>query len=123
MRKILAVLLLLPAAQALAGYDKGLAAFARGDHTVAAREFRMAAEAGDPDCAYMLGRLYALGLGVKQDWVLAWKWQERALSQGVEEARGELETLEGVLTPAQLNEARLLAAGPQRPEQQAETTE
>lgn len=113
-RLALAILLLMPV-HALAGYGEGVAAFARGDNVRAAYEFRRAAEAGDAQSAYMLGRLYALGSGVPQDWVMAWVWQDRAVAQGVAEAGDERATLEEVMSPAQLDEARRLAAGLSEP--------
>ncbi|HSV29530.1 MAG TPA: peptidoglycan-binding protein [Candidatus Omnitrophota bacterium] len=96
----------------LAGYAEGVAAYGRGAHDVAAAEFRAAAEAGDVESAYMLARLYALGSGVPQDWAQAWAWHDRAARQGHEEARDARDSLASIMTPAQMAQARSLAAPP-----------
>ncbi|MEW5727636.1 MAG: peptidoglycan-binding protein [Pseudomonadota bacterium] len=103
-----AVLCLAAAPAARAGYAEGVAAYGAGRHDVAAREFLAAAQAGDAESAYMLGRLYAMGSGVAQDWVQAWMWHDRAARQGHELAAASRESLEAIMTPDQL--ARLRAA-------------
>lgn len=97
---------------AWAGYAEGITAYGRADYEIAAREFRPAAEAGDAESAYMLGRLYALGAGVPQDWVQAWIWYDIAARQGHAAARGGLDMLETILNPAQLAEAHRLSSPP-----------
>jgi hypothetical protein len=109
---LLALALLLPV-PGLADYAGGVAAWGRGDYGEALRRFRPSAEAGDAESQFMLGRLYAMGLGVPQDFIQAWVWHDRAARQGHREALDSLRNLEQVLTPAQLAQAR--AAGPPEP--------
>lgn len=103
-----AALWLAAAPAARAGYAEGVAAYGAGRHDVAAREFLGAAQAGDAESAYMLGRLYAMGSGVAQDWVQAWIWHDRAARQGHELAAASRESLEAIMAPDQM--ARLRAA-------------
>ncbi|MGE5505006.1 MAG: tetratricopeptide repeat protein [Actinomycetota bacterium] len=107
---ISALVLLSAAHPAAADYGRGVAAWARADYGAAAREFTASAEAGDSESQYMLGRLYALGLGVPRDFVRAWQWLDLAARQGNAEARMERDDMAAILTPAQLAEARGTAA-------------
>lgn len=103
------------ATPAAAGYDAAVAAYGRGTHDVAAREFLDEINRGGPMAAesmYMLGRLYAMGSGVPQDWVRAWVWQDRAARTGHDEARKARESLEEIMTPQQMSAARGAAAPP-----------
>ncbi|MDA8230474.1 MAG: peptidoglycan-binding protein [Magnetospirillum sp.] len=90
---------------ARADYARGVAAYGRGDYAGAVREFGESARTGDARSEYMLGRLYAMGLGVPQDLVRAWVWEDRAARQGKRNANDERVTLEGIMTPAQLAQA------------------
>lgn len=104
--------LCLAAMPASAGYSEGVTAFGMGRHDVAAREFLFAAQAGDVESAYMLGRLYAMGSGVPQDWGQAWIWHDRAARQGHELAAASRESLEAIMTPGQLARARAGSGSP-----------
>ncbi len=77
-----AVLLVVLAAPAWAGFDEGVAAYNRGDYATALREFRPLAEQGDAVAQYNLGAMYDEGLGVPQDSVQAVKWYRKAAEQG-----------------------------------------
>lgn len=105
----LAALCALAAVPAAADYAAGVRAWGRGDFAGAAREFLPAAQAGDAESQYMMGRLYAMGDGVAQDWVQAWVWHDRAARQGHAEARLARDGLEGIMTPPQLAQARASA--------------
>lgn len=107
-----AAALCLAATAASAGYPEGVAAFGMGRHDVAAREFLAAAQAGDAESAYMLGRLYSMGSGVPQDWSQAWIWHDRAARRGHELAAAARESLESIMTPPQLAQARASAGSP-----------
>jgi localization factor PodJL len=98
--------MILVAAAAWANSPQGIAAYGRGDYVTAAREFTRAAEAGDVDSQYMLGRLYAMGLGVPQDYVRAWVWDQRAAAAGNSDANAARADMEAILTPSQLAMAR-----------------
>lgn len=113
---VLTVISLLAASPAgWAGYAEGVEAFARGDHARAAREFLEDAQRGDAESAYMLGRLYAMGSGVPEDWVSSWLWHDRAVRLGHEEAKAARANMEAILHPSHLAQARSQAtqlAGP-----------
>ncbi len=66
-----AVLLVVLAAPAWAGWDEGVAAYYRGDYATALREFRVLAEQGDAKAQFSLGVMYRNGQGVTQDYAAA----------------------------------------------------
>ncbi len=111
----LAGALALPAVVALfplgghADMAKGLEAYVRADYGAALAEFSPAARAGDPEAQAMMGRFYAMGLGVPQDLVRAWAWDDRAARGGNADANAARAGIEAILTPTQLAEARRLA--------------
>jgi hypothetical protein len=55
---------------------------ARKESSVAVQRYRKAAEQGDAEAQYQLGRLYAYGLGVARDSTEAAKWYRLAADQG-----------------------------------------
>ncbi len=59
-----AVLLVVLAAPAWAGFDDGMAAYDRGDYETALREFRPLAEQGNALAQHNLGVMYDNGQGV-----------------------------------------------------------
>jgi TPR repeat protein len=63
------------------------------DREVAQRWFRAAAERGHPYAQMMLGRYLARGLAGERDFVQARHWLEKAVGQGLAEARSDLSTL------------------------------
>jgi TPR repeat protein len=71
---------------------------------------RLAADGGSVDAQNNLGVMYMNGLGVKQDYVKAYKW----LALGAEHSEGAdreaslvaLATLAGTMTPAQISDAQ-----------------
>ncbi len=77
-----AVLLVVLAAPAWAGFDEGVAAHKRGDYATALRELRPLAEQGDAAAQYNLGVMYYGGYGVPQDYAEAVKWYRKAAEQG-----------------------------------------
>ena len=91
-RLILALLLagaglvLIPACDAELGansaWDKGFAAYERGDYATALSEWRLLAEQGDIDVQLYLGLMYYRGRGVLQDYETAAQWFRRAAEQG-----------------------------------------
>lgn len=91
---------------AAADYRRGIAAYGSGDYAAAARDFAADARAGDVRAQSMLARLYAMGLGVPADLIQAWHWSNLAAQGGDREANALRVTLEGILTPAQLAQAR-----------------
>ena len=88
-----AVLLLMLAAPAWAGYDEGLAAFKHGDYATALREFRLAARQGNASAQFFLGSMYYSGRGVPQDYAESAKWYRKAAEQGYANAQNNLGTM------------------------------
>jgi len=68
----------------------GLAAFEKGNYLVAFREWKAAADKGQPEAQYDLGLLYAKGLGVLRDLQAAQHWYEAAAAQGNAQAEYSL---------------------------------
>ncbi|MBC7952714.1 MAG: peptidoglycan-binding protein [Rhodospirillaceae bacterium] len=93
-------------APASADYGTGVRYWGHGDFTGAAREFMPAAQAGDGESQYMMGRLYSLGDGVPKDFVQAWVWFDRAARQGHSLAGEARDSMAHILTPDQLALAR-----------------
>ncbi len=77
-----AVLLVLLAAPAWAGFDEGMAAYKRGDYATALREWRPLAEQGNAEAQTHLGLMYHNGQGVPQDDAEAVLWYRKAAAQG-----------------------------------------
>lgn len=75
------ILALAPVTLLAADFNAGMTAYERQDYAAAAREFRVLAQNGDPHAQYMMGRLYALGNGVPQDFIQAHKWYNLAASR------------------------------------------
>ena len=80
------------------------------DYASAASWFRQGAEHGVRDSQYNLGVLYARGLGVGQDLVQSYGWFAAAAAQGDEDAGKKRDEVAGKLSPADLANARGLAA-------------
>ncbi len=74
------------------------------DRVVAQRWFEAAAERGHPYAQMMLGRYLARNLAGVKDIGKARRWLERALAQGMQDARADLAAL-----PPQQPEAREVA--------------
>ena len=68
----------------------GMAAFKKGDYPAAFREWKAAADKGQPEAQYDLGLLYAKGLGVQRDLQVAQQWYEAAAAQGNAQAEYSL---------------------------------
>lgn len=69
------------------GFQDGLLAYHRGDHTAAMEIWRPLAERGDASAQYMVGYLYAQGEGVKSSSGKAAKWYRKAADQGDPDAQ------------------------------------
>lgn len=67
---------------AYADGDAGVKAVERGDYPAALREFKQAAERGEPAAQVNLGNLYMKGLGVEQDYAAAERWYRQAAEHG-----------------------------------------
>ena len=73
-----------------AEYEKGNAAFERGDYAAAFDEWKESAEQGDPKSQYELGLLYDNGVGAPRDDVEAVKWYRKSADQGLAAAQNNL---------------------------------
>jgi TPR repeat protein len=78
------------------------------DRASAQHWFHEAAERGHAYAQMMLGRYLARGLAGERDFDRARVWSERALAQGLQEARADLATLPPV--PAETERAEPQAA-------------
>lgn len=77
----LLLLALLPAIATAAPYEDGDAAFRKKNYTAAMRKWLPLAEAGDARAQLGVARMYHGGLGVVQDYELAFLWFTRAADQ------------------------------------------
>ena len=73
-----------------ADFNKGIAAYSRGDYAAALKEWRPLAEQGDADAQYNLGVMHDTGQGVPQDYKTAVKWFRLAAEQGNAAAQNNL---------------------------------
>ncbi len=90
---LLVLLVIYPDNSAWSDFDAGLQAYERGDYKTALKEWRPAAEKGDPYAQHMLGFLYAHGRGVSLQPEQTVVWWRRAASQGFAPAQYTLGTL------------------------------
>ena len=67
---------------AQADLAKGLEAVEKGHWQTALAEFKPLANRGDPNAQVDLGNLYMRGLGVEQDYGIAYEWYAKAAHQG-----------------------------------------
>ena len=96
---------------ARADYFDGLRHWDKGLFDEAIDEWRSAAADGDRQAMLYLGRVYAAGDRVAQDYVEAHKWLSRAHEHGQPDANKELLALEARMTQQEISDARRLAAG------------
>lgn len=87
----LVVMLALPAVAQ--DFDKGRAAYARGDYAMALQQWRPLAERGSAAAQYRLGVMYVHGIVVEKDYQKAREWYEKAARQGDAQAAYELGVL------------------------------
>ncbi len=80
-RTIFAVALFLGGTfSAQAGFEEGKVAYARGDYGAAFREWLPVAAAGDAGAQHVVGLMYSIGEGVRQDDVEAHMWIDLAVA-------------------------------------------
>lgn len=105
----------LGAGTAWADYASGVRAWNHADYPAAAAAFLPAARAGDAEAQFMMGRLYALGDGVPQDFVQAWLWHDRAARQGHALAAQARDALGDILNARQQAQVRMALPPPPAP--------
>ncbi len=79
-----------------------LSGSSRRDYVQAAKWYRKAADAGNPEAQMNLGILYANGQGVPLDYVRGFAWLSRAKAAGLKRATQALHSLRDIMTPKQL---------------------
>ena len=94
---------------AWADYGAGRTAWEAGRYAEAMREWRQAARQGDKRAMVALGRAFAKGLGVPQDFIEAHKWLNLAAARGDAKAVAERDAIEKRMTIEEQAEARKLA--------------
>ena len=92
-----------------ASLDSGLRAYDRQDYRTAYRVLKPHAEAGEPEAQLTIGRMFANGDGVLQDYVEAHRWLNLAASGGLRRARIQREATAQKMTPRQIARAQSLA--------------
>ena len=88
-----AVLIVLLAVPARAGFEEGEAAFAEGDYDKAYNEWMPLAKEGDARAQWGVAHLHLLGLGVIQDVEVGARWAEKSANQGYVEGLSLLAAL------------------------------
>lgn len=106
---IAAILVMTPGILVAADFNEGMAAYERQDYRTAFKEFSELAGTGDPYAQYLLGRMYAQGKGVVQDYAQAHKWYNLAASRGFSPAAQARDAVAGRMTSGQIAEAQRLA--------------
>lgn len=106
---ICAGLVLLCAGAARADYKAGQRAWEAGRHAQAVTQWKAAARANDVRAMLGLGRSYAWGLGVAQNYVEAHKWFDLAAGRGDVFAAAERDSLAIEMTAQERARARKLA--------------
>ena len=103
-----AALTLSCATAAWADYGAGQTAWKAGRYAEALKEWRRAARAGDGRAMAALGRAFAKGLGVPQDFLEAHKWLNLAAARGDAKALAERDALAKEMTVEERAKARKL---------------
>lgn len=91
--RLFAILTLAALLSAQNELEQGLAAYKSGDYATALREFRIAAEAGEPTAMFSLGFMYLRGEGVAEDPKEAAHWLGLAAERGIAPAQHSLALL------------------------------
>jgi peptidoglycan hydrolase-like protein with peptidoglycan-binding domain len=103
-------MLLAVASPAAADYYEAVTAYELGNYAAAGVELEPLAAAGDPRAQLLLGRMYAAGQGVLQDYVRAHVLFNLAAATGMKGAAEAREELAARMTPAQIADAQQQAA-------------
>ena len=101
--------LLINASVAASDFETAMDAYERQEYAAAAKIFRTLAATGDNHAQYLLGRLYAHGYGVVQDYVEAHKWFNLAASRGHNHAAAARDAIAERMNSSQIAEAQRLA--------------
>ena len=80
------------------------------DLAEAAKWFRKAADQNNAVAQFVLGHMYASGEGVARDYVQTYKWWSLAAAQGNSDATANLGRVAAMMTTAQIDQGKALAA-------------
>jgi len=72
---------------AMAGFAEGATAYNNKNYALALKEIAPLAKAGNADAQHLLGLMYYMGRGVKQDYKQALAWHRKAALQGKADAQ------------------------------------
>lgn len=72
---------------AMAGFAEGATAYNNKNYALALKEITPLAKAGNADAQHLLGLMYYMGRGVKQDYKQALGWHRKAALQGKADAQ------------------------------------
>lgn len=72
---------------ATAGFAEGATAYNNKNYSVALKEITPLAKAGNADAQHLLGLMYYMGRGVRQDYQQAYSWHRKAALQGKADAQ------------------------------------
>lgn len=103
------VLLLTSAGMSFADVNAGSAAFNTGNYASAYQEYKPSAEAGNSVAQFMMGRMYAEGLGVDQDKTTAYMWFDLSASNGNNRAIAARDSVAAFMDSDEIDHARDLA--------------
>ncbi|MCW8906466.1 MAG: hypothetical protein OQL28_04390 [Sedimenticola sp.] len=104
------VLLALFSIPLYADLDAGLKAYEQGDHALAFKHYREAAENGNPDAFGKLAGMYLYGLGTETDYSNAYVWFGLAEYSGDKFAEKFKRTAASVMTLEQVRQAEEILA-------------
>ncbi len=93
-----------------AAFFDGIRAYRAHQYDLAADAFRRAAERGDGEAQFLLGRMYYDGNSLRVDYIQALMWFELAAENGVTVAPRYRDGLAQRMTPEQIGEAKQRAA-------------
>ena len=97
-------------AQDTDAFYKGVQAYRAHDYVLAASWFEQAAEQGDSEAQFLLGRMHYDGNSLATDYVTAYQWFAIAAEYGQAVAGRYRDGLAGRMTEAQVTEAERRAA-------------
>ncbi len=90
----------------VAEFNKGVAAYNRGDYGTALQVFKIVAEQNHAAAQYNLGVMYSFGRGVPQDFVQAYMWFNLAAAQGNEKASQNRNIVAKLMTCSDISKAQ-----------------